>query len=388
MLVVRGQVVTADDVIDDGALAIDSGALTFVGPWGAAPPPVRAAGAAARPAGYLLPGLIDVHNHGGGGASFPDSRTPKDVARGVAEHRRHGTARQIASLATASPGTLRERLSLLADAADAGEIAGIHLEGPFIAAGRCGAQDPTHILPGDPGLTRELLRLGRGHVRTMTIAPETPQFTRVVAELVEAGAVPSLGHTDAGANVMRAAIEECREALAGSGRRATITHLFNGMRPLHHRTPGPVPPALAAASRGEVVLELIGDGVHLHPGLVADVFDLVGADNIALVTDAMAATGMADGEYRLGGVDVVVTGGIARLAGAQAGSEPRSIAGGTAHLLDVVRTSVAGGVRLVDAVRSAATVPAHIIDPTGNFGALKVGYAADVIHVNDDLRIL
>ena len=120
----------------------------------------------------------------------------------------------------------------------------------------------------------------------------------------------------------------------------------------------------------------------LHPGIVRDVFELVGANNIALITDAMAATGMADGEYRLGSLDVVVADGVARLAGGE------SIAGGTAHLIDVVRTTVSGGVPLVEAVRAAATVPASIIDPAAGFGALEVGKPAQILRVDEQLRII
>lgn len=382
MQVFRGRVVTPTEIIDDGALAAESGTLTYVGSWEDAPAAVRSSEVAPAPAQYLLPGLVDVHNHGGGGVSFPDTERVEDVARGVAEHQAHGTMRMLASLVTASAETLRERVALLADAADEGIIAGIHLEGPFISHARCGAQNPAHIIPGDAALTRELIELGRGHVRTMTIAPETPNLPGVLDALVEGGAVPSFGHTDTDEATMREAIAAGVAALAGTGRRATVTHLFNGMRPIHHRLPGPVPAALAAASRGEVIVELIGDGVHLHPGIVRDVFELVGANNIALITDAMAATGMADGEYRLGSLDVVVADGVARLAGGE------SIAGGTAHLLDVVRTTVSGGVPLVEAVRAAATVPASIIDPTAGFGALEVGKPAQILRVDEQLRII
>ncbi len=381
MKVLRGRVLTPESIIDDGAVAIVGEEIAYVGTWSGAPEQVREAGAQSPATGYLLPGLVDIHNHGGGGGSFPDSETVAQAAVGAAQHRRSGTAHMLASLVTASAQTLRTRVRMLAQLADEGDIAGIHLEGPFISTARCGAQNPEHIVEGDPELTSELIRLGRGHVKTMTLAPETPNFRQVLEALVEGGASPSYGHTDADEATMAAAIETGRKILEGSGRRATVTHLFNGMPPIHHRTPGPVPPALAAASRGEVVVELIGDGAHLHPGMVRDVFALVGADNIALVTDAMAAAGMPDGEYRLGSLDVVVTGGIARLA------EGDSIAGGTAHLLDVVRRTVEGGVPLVEAVRSASYVPARVLDPEANYGALKVGYRADVLRVDEHLRI-
>lgn len=382
MHVLRGRVVTPERIIDDGAVASEAGTLTYVGPWRDAPADVAATDLAPAPGEYLLPGLVDVHNHGGGGVSFPDSTSPADIARAVAEHRAHGTVRLLASLVTDAPDTLRERVEMLADAAADGLIAGIHLEGPFISQARCGAQNPLHIIPGDADLTRELIRLGRGYVRTMTLAPETPHLAAVVEALADGRAVPSFGHTDADESTTRAAIATAVDVLSGTGRRATITHLFNGMRPIHHREPGPIPPVLAAAARGEVIVELIGDGAHLHPGIVRDVFGLVGSDNVALVTDAMAAAGMADGEYRLGSLDVVVAGGVARLA------QGDSIAGGTAHLLDVVRTTVAGGVGLVDAVRAASLVPARILDPAARFGALMAGHEASVLRVDEELRVL
>lgn len=381
MQVLRGRVVTPTEVIDDGVIAHAGGVITHVGTWQGAPEHVRVRPLPPEPEGYLLPGLIDIHNHGGGGISIPDSASAEEILQAVAEHRAHGTTRMIASLVTAPPDALREKVELLADLAASGHIAGIHLEGPFISRTRCGAQNPAHIRPGDPEFTADLLRRGAGHIRTMTIAPETPNLRPVLTALIDAGAVPSFGHTDADDLATREALSFTHRALSGTGRRASITHLFNGMRPIHHRVPGPIPPLLAAARRGEVVAEVIGDGAHVHPGLVSDLFELVGADNIALITDAMAAAGMPDGTYRLGSLDVLVSGGVARLAGEE------SIAGSTAHLLDVVRTTVAGGVGLVDAVRSATVVPARLIDPGARFGALQVGYAADVLRVDEHLGI-
>jgi N-acetylglucosamine-6-phosphate deacetylase len=203
--------------------------------------------------------------------------------------------------------------------------------------------------------------------------------------LISAGALPSFGHTDASWTQTRTAVADARARLdATPGRRSprpTATHLFNRMRPLTHRDPGPIPVLLAAAGRGDVVVELIGDGTHVAPELVRSIFELVGANNIALVTDAMAAAGMADGAYRLGSLDVTVSGGVARL------TEDGAIAGGTAHLLDVVRTTVAGGVPLRDAVLAASTTPAAVLgDP--RIGALEVGRRADVVITDSDLCVV
>jgi N-acetylglucosamine-6-phosphate deacetylase len=161
-----------------------------------------------------------------------------------------------------------------------------------------------------------------------------------------------------------------------------VTHLFNAMPVLHHRAPGPVAAALSAAAAGRAVVELIADGVHLAPETVKMVFDLVGADNIALVTDSMAATGLQDGQYRLGSLAVTVLDGVARVDGTGA------IAGGTATLLDVVRTAVAAGVPLQDAIRSATAVPAGVLGRSGNVGDLAAGMRADVLIVDAQLALV
>src|SRR5665647_1819146 len=385
----RGRVVTPTAVIDDGVVVVDGDTIAWVGPAGAAgrhgwP---GAPGAAETPS-TLLPGLVDVHNHGGGGAGFPDVSTPGEARVAIREHLAHGTTTLVASLVTATPDTLRQRVAVLTALADAGELAGIHLEGPFLATTRCGAQDPDLIQAPDADLVRELAEAAHGHLVTMTVAPElvgVPGDGGVIDALISAGALPSFGHTDASWTQTRNAVADaCARLDATPGRRSarpTVTHLFNGMRPLTHRDPGPIPEFLAAAGRGDVVVELIGDGTHVAPEMVRSIFELVGATNVALVTDAMVAAGMPDGAYRLGSLDVTVSDGVARL------TEGGAIAGGTAHLLDVVRTTVAGGVSLVDAVRSASTTPATVLgDP--RIGALEVGRRADVVITDSDLRVV
>ena len=384
----RGRVVTPTGVIEDGLLVLADGLIAWVGPAAAAAEAGWTGIPDADPAPpMLLPGLVDIHTHGGGGASYPDATTPEEALVAVHEHRAHGTTTLVASLVTASPDTLRQRVGVLARLADAGEIAGIHLEGPFVSTVRCGAQDPKLIQAPDADLTRELAALAGGHLVTMTVAPEldgVPGDGGVVDALVSSGALPSFGHTDASWQQPTVALDDARRRLtpgpARSGR-ATVTHLFNGMRPLDHRNPGPIPAYLAAAARGEAVVELIGDGTHVSPELVQSIFTLVGAENVALVTDAMAAAGMPDGAYRLGSQDVTVQHGVARL------KHGGSIAGGTAHLLDVVRTTVAGGVPLVDVLRAAATTPATVLgDP--RVGALEAGRQGDVVVVDDELEVL
>jgi N-acetylglucosamine-6-phosphate deacetylase len=380
--------VTPAEVLEDGLVVVVGDTIAWVGPtveaaqqgWSEVPDCL------ATPR-TVLPGLVDLHNHGGGGAGFPDVHTPGEARVAFHEHLAHGTTTLVASLVTAAPATLRQRVGVLTALADAGELAGIHLEGPFLSTARCGAQDPDLIQAPDPDLVRELAEAAHGHLVTMTVAPELDIVGDggVIDALVTAGALPSFGHTDASLTQTRAAVLDARARLAANpgsrSVRPTATHLFNGMRPLAHRDPGPIPELLAAAVRGDVVVELIGDGTHLDPELVRSIFEMVGAVNVALVTDAMAAAGMADGAYRLGSQDVTVTDSVARL------THGGAIAGGTAHLLDVLRTTVAGGVPLVDAVRSAATTPAAVLgDP--RVGALEVGRRADIVITDSELRVI
>jgi N-acetylglucosamine-6-phosphate deacetylase len=330
----------------------------------------------------LLPGLVDAHCHGGGGAGFPDATSTDEARTAVHEHLAHGTTTLVASLVTAAPETLLERTGLLAELCESGELAGIHLEGPFLSRARRGAQDPALMIDGSPDLVREVARAARDHLASMTMAPEVPGVLGpdgALEALAAEGAVPSFGHTDASAGLTRDAVAQAREALLRHGARSsrpTATHLFNGMRPLHHRDPGPVAALLAAASRGDAVVELVSDGVHLDPETVRAVVDLVGhADGVMLVTDAMAAAGMPDGAYRLGTADVVVDGGVARLA------SDGAIAGGTSRLLDQLRL-VAAELSLVTAVRMASLVPAEVLG-RHDVGRLTTGARADVL-VTDD----
>ena len=398
-IMLRGRVVTPTDVLEDGLLVTRGATIAWIGPADEAPAPWNER-LPETSDDTVLPGLVDLHCHGGGGASFPDATTPQEVRRAADEHLRHGTTSLVASLVTAPADALLARTALLAEAAQDGVLAGIHLEGPFLSHARCGAQNPDDMLAGDAGLVGRIAEAARGHLVTMTIAPEVAGVTAaettadadddaadVLAALVGAGALPSIGHTDASAEEVEAAVDRSFDLLAASpharGPRPTATHLFNGMRPVHHRDPGPVMACLAAASRGELVVELVADGTHLAPATVASVFDLVGADGIALVTDAMSAAGMADGDYQLGPMAVRVADGVARIVGPD--GQSGAIAGGVAHLLDVVRSTAAAGVPLVDAVRAASTTPATVLG-LADRGALVAGLRADVVVVDEELR--
>lgn len=380
-LALRGTAVLEQGLVPDALLLIGGEDILWAGPASGAPP--HQARELLSHDGLILPGLVDLHCHGGGGASFPDAAGTEDMRTAIAEHRRHGTTSLVASLVTADAATLRSRVEDLAQLAADGEIAAIHLEGPFISVERRGAQNPEHITGGDADLVRELAQLAGGALATMTVAPEADNAGAVIEALAEVGALPSLGHTDGSSTQMTRAVElSLTELRREHGRSAlpTATHLFNGMRPIHHRDPGPALAALDAAARGDLVVEVIADGVHLDARTVAHVFALAAEHNVVLVTDAMAAAGMPDGQYRLGALDVTVEAGVAMLTGGTA------IAGGTAHLLDVVRFAVEeAGVDLVRAVRAASSVPAAVLGMQDRIGALAAGRRADVLLVDTRL---
>lgn len=383
----RGTVVGGGPSLVDAVVTLDGDRIRRVEPAAGWHGPAHT-----RPAPselLLLPGLVDVHCHGGAGHGFPDLEGPGagpegDGARlAAAHHLAHGTTTLLGSLVSAPARAIAERLRALRPLVRDGALAGIHLEGPFLSAARRGAQDPAAIIPGDPALLDSLLETGGGTVTSMTLAPETERFDELVPVLADHGVLPSLGHTDASAGQTTAAIGR----LAGAP--LSATHLFNGMPPVHHRAPGPALSCLAAAGRGALIVELIADGVHLAGDTVAAVFDLVGPDRIALVSDAIAAAGMADGRYRLGAMDVRVEDGVARIdsSGPGAPAEPGSLAGSSAHLVDVLRRTVEGaGVALADAVRAATLTPARLIGRDHEIGSLEPGKRADVLVTDRALR--
>ncbi|MGO2809154.1 MAG: N-acetylglucosamine-6-phosphate deacetylase, partial [Glutamicibacter arilaitensis] len=361
--------------VTDGVLAVDGDRIRFAGNRDdfnaladADQYPVREV----APGSIIIPGLIDLHCHGALGADFsaPDHSS---AAKAIAHLHRSGTTTLLASLVTAEPTAMIEAAELLAELAEAGQIAGIHAEGPFLSEARCGAQDPRYLQAPDPDFVSELVAASRGQLRTMTYAPELAGSEELIEQLVSQGVVPSLGHTNASAQCTADSLRFAREQLRSAGvdgftERPTVTHLFNGMPPLHHREPGPVAACLEEAVNRNAFVELIADGVHLSPDTVRLVYRLVGAENILLVSDSMAATGLADGQYTLGPQEVNVAMGQARLA------SDNSLAGGTCTLLEVLQRAVQAGVSPVQAVTSATAIPASLIGLADEVGSLHYGF--------------
>jgi N-acetylglucosamine-6-phosphate deacetylase len=355
-------IVTPDGVVDDGYLRIDGDRIAAVGAGRPADDGQRIDGA------WIVPGFVDIHVHGGGGYTFTTG-DPAQVRKAAGFHLGHGTTTMLASLVTAPPELMLAATTGYAPLVAEGVIAGIHFEGPYLSHARCGAQNPAYLR--DPSIAEldRLVDAGAGTVRMVTVAPELPGALDAIRHLVGRGVVVAIGHTDA----------TYEQTLAGIAAGATVgTHVFNGMRPPHHREPGPVFALLGAAS---VTCEFVADGVHLHDGTLAFATAVTGPGRAALVTDAMAATGMPDGGYDLGGQSVTVAGGVARLASTGA------IAGSTLTMDAAFRRAVHTGASIVDAVRTASTTPAAAIGRP-DLGALSPGRRADLVVLGSELQVL
>jgi N-acetylglucosamine-6-phosphate deacetylase len=363
MLLSAGRVVTPARVFAPGWVRIDGDRILDVQPGG---PPTPAD--VELPAATVVPGFVDAHLHGGGGASF-DAGDPEQAAVVARTHLRHGTTSLTASLVTDRQASLARSVHELAALADDGLLAGIHLEGPWLSALHAGAHDPALLAEPTPDAVDELVEAAAGHLRMVTLAPELPGGLDAVRRLSAAGVVAAIGHTDATYDQARAALD------AGA---SVGTHLFNAMRALHHREPGPV---TALLEHPDAYVELIADGVHLHPAVLR--LAATRKPHLAvLVTDAMAAAGAGDGEYRLGDLSVHVRDGVARLAGNGA------IAGSTLTMSAAVKFAVrVAGLPIEDVVRAATASPAAMLG-LPKVGALRPGYRADLVVLDAELDVL
>lgn len=351
----------------DGWVLLDGDRIAATGLTGvdAAPPAATTIDLHGR---TVTPGFIDLHGHGGGGAAFDNGA--EEIATALAVHRAHGTTRSVISLVANPLVDVRESLSLVASLAEVDPtIVGSHLEGPFLAIGRRGAHAPEFLREPDPQTIQGLIDAGRGTIRQVTIAPELPGALDAVRQCVDAGLVVAIGHTEADEHVARAAFD------AGA---TLVTHVFNAMPGIHHRDPGPI---AAAFDDDRVSLELVADGVHVHPSIVQMVFRAA-PHRVALVTDAMAAAGGADGHYRLGSLNVDVRDGIAHLAGTS------TIAGSTLTQDAALRHAVmVAGVHESAAVEALTRTPACVLGRDHDWGSLAAGFAADLVVLDDRWQV-
>ncbi|WP_432159423.1 N-acetylglucosamine-6-phosphate deacetylase [Streptomyces sp. NRRL F-5630] len=319
---------------------------------------------------WLVPGFVDLHNHGGGGAAFGAGGV-EDVRTALRTHRAHGSTTVVASTVTGELDALAERAGLLSELAEDGELAGIHFEGPFISPCRKGAHSEALLRDPDPAEVAKLLAAARGQARMVTLAPELPGGLDSVRLLAEQGVIAAIGHTDA-------TYEQTVEAIEAGARVAT--HLFNAMPPLGHREPGPV---AALLEDERVTVELINDGTHLHPAALELAFRHKGRDRVAFVTDAMDAAGFGDGRYLLGPLEVDVVDGVARL------TEGGSIAGSTLTMDRALKRAVTvDGLGIEAAVRALSVNPARLLGLADRVGSLEPGKDADVVVLDADFDVV
>ncbi|KND41083.1 MULTISPECIES: N-acetylglucosamine-6-phosphate deacetylase [Streptomyces] len=318
---------------------------------------------------WLVPGFVDLHNHGGGGASFT-SGTVEEVLQGIRTHQLHGTTTLVASTVTGDMDGLAHRAGLLSELAEQGDIAGIHFEGPFISPCRKGAHAEALLRDPDPAEVRKLIDAARGRASMVTLATELPGGLDSVRLLAELGVLAAIGHTDA-------TYEQTVQAIDAG---ATVaTHLFNAMPPLGHREPGPI---AALLEDERITVELINDGTHLHPASLQLAFRHAGAARVAFITDAMDAAGFGDGRYMLGPLEVEVADGVARLV------EGGSIAGSTLTQDRALKRAVTvDRLPIEDAVAALSANPARLLGLDDRIGSLDPGKDADLVLLDADFDV-
>lgn len=322
---------------------------------------------------YLIPGLTDLHFHGCRGADLSDA-DPEGLAVIAAYELSRGITQICPAGMTLGEDQLT-RICCTAAAHAAGnlpgaELAGIHLEGPFLSMAKKGAQNGKYIHDPDPAMLHRLQEAAGGLVKLVTLAPENPGAEAFIRSANQDGITVSLGHTTAD-------YETASAAFQAGARQAT--HLFNAMPPFTHRAPGVVG---AAFDHPEVRVELICDGVHIHPSVVRAVFRLFGPQRVILISDSLRATGMPDGRYPFGGQEIDVRGNRATMA-----DDPGTLAGSVSDLMACLKSAVSFGIPLADAVTAAAVNPAQVLGIYDRVGSLDLGKEANVAVLDRDLEL-
>ena len=322
---------------------------------------------------YVIPGLTDLHFHGCVGEDFSDA-TPDGLQK-MADYE---LSRGVTQICPAGMTLGEDQLTRICENAAAhraknpggAELVGLHLEGPFLCKAKKGAQNEAFLHDPDPAMLHRLQQAAQGMVKLVTLAAEQPGALEFIRSAQEDGITVSLGHTTADYDTACAAYE------AGARQ---ATHLFNAMPPFTHRAPGVVG---AAFDHPQVKVELISDGVHIHPSVVRAVFQLFGAGRVILISDSLRATGMPDGRYPFGGQEIEVHGNRATMA-----DDPNTLAGSVSDLMACMRSAVSFGIPLHDAVRAAAVNPAQVLGVFDRLGSLDVGKTANLAILDRDLNL-
>ncbi|MGE5576467.1 MAG: N-acetylglucosamine-6-phosphate deacetylase [Syntrophothermus sp.] len=376
--VAGGRVIAPDGLIEDGVVQAEGTILTFVGTreqflkeHGTRPDEALGEVVDAR-GGFISPGFIDVHVHGGGGSDFMDG-TPDAVAAIAGAHAKHGTTALLATTLTAPAGQLLKvaRSCRIARESDrpGPELLGIHLEGPFISPAARGAQNAAFIRPFTLDELDNLQRESGGAVRIVTLAPEMPGVPELIASLQERGVLTSAGHTAANYQQVRTAAEKGL---------SMATHTFNAMGTLHHREPGAIGAALTIPA---LYAQLIVDGVHLHPAVVALAVRAKGPERAVLITDAIAAVGLPPGRYELGGLEIVVDEVSARLPEGNLAGSLLTMERAVKNVMEFT------GIPVHEAVRMASLTPAEALGLAERKGSLVVGKDADLAVLDDEFEV-
>ncbi len=318
--------------------------------------------------GYVIPGLIDIHTHAAVGADASDG-DPEGMLALSRYYAAGGVTAWCPTTMTLQEPELTRAMHAIRDfvrPADGAKVAGVNLEGPFLSYAKRGAQNPDNLHAPDIGLFRRLNDASGGLVRLVTVAPEEPGAIPFIREASRVATV-SLGHTTA----------DYDTAMAAYGAGAShATHLFNAMPPLHHREPG----VITAASDAGATVELIADGLHVHPAMVRLTHRLFG-EKLVLISDSLRCAGMPDGDYVLGGQPITMKNGRATLSGTD------TLAGSSIHLMDGLRRAVSFGVPLEAAVTAATLAPARVIGRDGEIGSIAPGKRADLVMLDSQLNV-
>jgi N-acetylglucosamine-6-phosphate deacetylase len=386
------RILTPDEEISDGVIVVEDGRITGLGHRDEMRIPPGAADYVATGM-TVVPGFVDVHIHGAGGHDFMEANA-RALDRITAAVARHGTTSLVATTVSAPIDDTCHSLAGIAryirahetkeeaapDGAEsrpanqakehglAAEILGVHLEGPFISKVRRGVHPPEALAAPSVEIFAKLMAAADGLVKILTIAPELPGALELIATAVEAKVVAAIGHTDA-------TYEQARAAIQAGARHAV--HFYNAMRPFSHRDPGVVG---AILTDPEVTAEVIADLVHVSGPAIQVLMGAKGFDTVLLASDGIAATGMPDGNYRLGNFEVHVKDGIAHNTEGQ-------LAGSTLTLDRALRNVVGLGVPLVSALRMLTVLPARRLGVAGKKGIIAVGADADLVALTPDLRI-
>lgn len=377
-VIYNGNIVTeSSGIIHGGTIAWHNGRIVFIGAKGEEPDYKLAEDAAIiavdANGGWVVPGFIDVHVHGGAGHDFMDatSRAYDAITR---FHTEQGTTAMLATTVTEQREALASVIQATQEYARTeqryAELLGVHLEGPFISPLWAGAQNPAHIITPQLEWLQDWVDSFPGLIRMLTLAPELKDAKALIAWLDEQGIVPACGHTDA--------TYDCINEAVGHGLRHAV-HSFNAMRGLHHREPGTVG---AVMDNAKLSAEIIADGQHVHPACIRMLARQKPDDQVILVTDAIAAAGLGDGNYRSAGLDIVIRDNVSRLKdGGQLAGSVLTMIRGFQYLINVV------GLPIVTASRWASGNPARLLGVDQERGSLERGKLADVLLLSADLEL-